>query len=220
MTIMETSDVSIRELQHYLYCPHRWGLISIDCSWAENYFVTKADLLHQRVHDPDRSYAAKGRQVLTSVAVYNDALGLYGITDCIELAPDPEGVEIRGLTGRYRLTIVEYKPTQPNEKKYNDDDLIQVFAQKLCVDSIFRCTCDGVIYYADAKKRVKLPLKKNYRQYFDEVESVLKAIRYNRQNGIIPPIKTDQKCNGCSFKEICLPHTDRSADFQKMLEDI
>ena len=82
---MEEISVSIRNIQHFLYCPHRWGLINIDCSWDENYFVTKGNMIHNRVHDPDNSYVSRTKQVLTSVRVYNDSLGIYGVTDCIEL---------------------------------------------------------------------------------------------------------------------------------------
>ncbi|MEG0894264.1 MAG: CRISPR-associated endonuclease Cas1 [Oscillospiraceae bacterium] len=39
-------QVKIRDIQHFLYCPHRWGLLNIDCAWAENYYVVKANLLH------------------------------------------------------------------------------------------------------------------------------------------------------------------------------
>ena len=217
---MEASDISIRELQHYLYCPHRWGLISIDCSWAENYFVTKADLLHRRVHDPDRSYVSKGKKVLTGVTVYNDALELYGVTDCIELTKDPAGATVPGISGKYLLTIVEYKPSSPKKKPYNEDDLMQVFAQKICVDSIFDCSCSGIIYYADVKKRILLPLKENFDSYYKKLNDVIQAIQYDRKYGIIPPIRINQRCSGCSFKEICMPRTDLNADFGKMLEDI
>lgn len=217
---MEVPDISIRDLQHYLYCPHRWGLISIDCSWAENYFVTKANLLHQRVHDPDRSYIAKGKKVLTSVTVYDDSLGLYGVTDCIELTKDPEGAVLEGIPGKYKLTIVEYKPTSPKDKPFNHEDLVQVFAQKVCVDSIFHCMCDGAIYYADTKKRVMLPLNENYSSYLQELKEILQVMQHNRQNGIIPAIRADQKCNGCSFKELCMPKTAKHTDFRKMLKDI
>ncbi len=125
-------QLSIRSVQHYLYCPHRWGLLEIDRAWAENFFVTKANLLHKRVHDPDNHYAAKGKKVFTSVPVYCDDADycLYGIVDCLEAAKTVSGVPIRGLDGQYQLCIVEYKPTQPKNKTYNEDDLMQVFAQK------------------------------------------------------------------------------------------
>ena len=83
---MITDEITIRSIQHYMYCPHRWGLMEIGRVWAENYFVTKANLMHDRVHDPDNHYTLRGRKVFTSVPVYNDMeeYNLYGVTDCIE----------------------------------------------------------------------------------------------------------------------------------------
>ena len=76
------NDISIRSVQHYLYCPHRWGLIEIDCAWAENYYVTKSDIMHERVHDAG-AYTSKGRRLYTAVKVYNDLpeYRLFGVTD-------------------------------------------------------------------------------------------------------------------------------------------
>lgn len=48
---MTEESISIRSIQHWLYCRHRWGLLEINCAWAENYYVTKANLLHRRVHE-------------------------------------------------------------------------------------------------------------------------------------------------------------------------
>ena len=86
---MRNEEITIRSIQHYMYCPHRWGLLEIDKAWAENVFVTKANLMHERVHDPDRHYTARGRKVYTSVPVYNDLeeYNLYGVTDCLEHQP-------------------------------------------------------------------------------------------------------------------------------------
>ena len=164
---MKSQEITIRSIQHYMYCPHRWGLIEINKSWGENIFVTKANLLHDRVHDPEKSYTGRGKKVYTSVPVYNDdeQYNLYGVTDCIELKKDKTGITIKDDNQRYKLTIVEYKPTKPKEKDYREDDLMQVFAQKLCVDSIFGGDCDGVLYYADVKKRISLPLKENFEKY-------------------------------------------------------
>lgn len=119
---MKENDVAIRTIQHFLYCPHRWGLVEIDCAWAENYYVTKADLMHKRVHD-NGVYRSRAKTVYTAVSVYNDLpkYRLYGVTDCIEV----------DSSGQY--AIVEYKPTKPKSSDYNYDDLMQVFAQKMVV---------------------------------------------------------------------------------------
>ena len=61
---MSIAQIAIRSIQHFMYCPHRWGLLEIDQAWAENVFVTKANLLHERVHDPNRHYSVRGKRYL------------------------------------------------------------------------------------------------------------------------------------------------------------
>lgn len=200
--------ITLRSIQHYIYCPHRWGLLEIDCDWAENYFVTKANLLHERVHNEDGNYTLRGKKVFTAVPVFNDhePYGLYGVTDCIEGTEAKDGVHILRSERQYRLCIVEYKPTKPKTEEYHYDDLMQVFAQKICVDSVFQCDSEGVIYYADVKKRVPLPLRENYAKYDRELRNLLQEMRFYLEKGIIPPIRKSQKCSGCSMKNICMPN--------------
>lgn len=194
---MIKNDIAIRSIQHYLYCPHRWGLLEIDCAWAENVFVTKANLLHNRVHNPKASYSSSGKKCYTSVSVYNDKseYNLYGVTDCIEVAENENS----------DLCIVEYKPSKPKNKDYNFDDLMQVFAQKICVDYVFNCDCDGVLYYADVKKRIRLPLKENFAEYDDILKKTLAEMRNLLCEGKIPEIIKNHNCSGCSMKDICMP---------------
>lgn len=194
---MIKDDIAIRSIQHYLYCPHRWGLLEIDCAWAENVFVTKANLLHDRVHNPKASYSSSGKKCYTSVSVYNDKseYNLYGVTDCIEVTGDE----------KCNLCIVEYKPTKPKNKDYNFDDLMQIFAQKICVDYVFNCDCDGVLYYADVKKRIRLPLKENFSEYDDILKRTLAEMRNLISKGKIPEIVKNRNCSGCSMKDICMP---------------
>lgn len=61
---MMSDEITIRSIQHYMYCPHRWGLLEIDCAWAENVFVTKANFMHERVHNPDKNYSSRGKRFL------------------------------------------------------------------------------------------------------------------------------------------------------------
>lgn len=94
------------------------------------------------------------------------------------------------------LCIVEYKPTKPKNKDYNFDDLMQVFAQKICVDFVFNCDCEGVLYYADVKKRVRLPLRENFTVYDDILKKTLAEIvhPYLKQKipfGLIPYVQSN-----------------------------
>lgn len=204
---MRNEEISIRSVQHFLYCPHRWGLIEIDKAWAENAFVTRANLLHERVHDPDRNYILRGKKVYTSVPVYNDLedYNLYGITDCLELTEAPDGVSVKGQPGKYKICIVEYKPTKPKNADYREDDFMQIFAQKICVDYVFGGDCNGIIYYADVKKRISLPLKEKFQEYDEKLKQLLKEMRSRLKSGSIPPVQKGQKCNGCSMKDMCMP---------------
>ena len=211
---MSTIEISIRSIQHYMYCPHRWGLLEIDKAWAENVFVTKANLMHNRVHDPERNYISRGKKVYTSVPVYNDLdeYNLYGVTDCLEMTEDKSGISIGGREEKYKICIVEYKPTKPKNEGYYEEDLMQVFAQKICVDYVFGGDCEAVLYYADVKKRIQLPLKDNFEVYNRKLIELLKEIRTNFEQGVIPPIRKGQKCSGCSMKDLCMPSIKKSRD--------
>lgn len=217
-----TEQIAIRSIQHYMYCPHRWGLLEIDKAWAENVFVTRANLMHERVHDPERNYTSRGKKVFTSVPVYNDkeCYELYGMTDCLELMISKNGVSVDGSKERYKIRIVEYKPTQPGNQDYREDDLMQVFAQKLCVDFVFGGDCEGAIYYTDTHKRVVLPLRENFDEYDQRLKMLLCEMREHLRQGKIPPVRKGQRCSGCSMKDLCMPSIGRIRDVRAEIEKI
>lgn len=219
---MSTVEIAIRSIQHYLYCPHRWGLLEIDKAWAENAFVTKANLMHNRVHDPERNYISRGKKVYTSVPVYNDLdeYNLYGVVDCLEMTEDKNGITIDGSKEKYNICIVEYKPTKPKNEEYHEEDLMQVFAQKICVDYVFGCDCEAVLYYADVKKRIKLPLKEHFDVYDEQLVRILKEMSMYFEQGVIPSIRKGQKCSGCSMKDLCMPSVKKVRDFESELRKI
>ena len=53
------------------------------------------------------------------------------MTDCMELHENKNGISINGSKEKYQIVIVEYKPTKPKNQEYREDDLMQVFAQKV-----------------------------------------------------------------------------------------
>lgn len=202
-----SEEIAIRAIQHYMYCPHRWGLIEIGQMWAENVYVTKADIIHKRVHEPEHRYSSRGSKVFTSVPVYNDLekYNLYGVTDCLEFFEDEKGVSINGSEKLYRVDIVEYKPTSPKNGLHREEDVMQVFAQKICVDYTFNCKSDAFIYYADTKKRIPVLFEDLYESYDEKLQGLLAEMREKISKGIIPTIRKGQKCSGCSMKDLCMP---------------
>lgn len=157
--------INIRTIQHYMYCPRRFGLLEIENAWAENVSVVLANIMHENVHSGKHQFKSNNKVVLSSVTLYNDELDLYGVADCIEFCKNKDGVPIDGLDGKYTVRLVEYKPTQPKDGSIRETDAIQVFAQKLCADYIWKCNSEGCIYYADTRKRVKMPFDEEYDRY-------------------------------------------------------
>ncbi|MGN1115505.1 MAG: CRISPR-associated protein Cas4 [Candidatus Ornithomonoglobus sp.] len=199
--------INIRTIQHYMYCPRRFGLLEINNDWAENVFVVKANIMHENVHSGKHNYKTGKKIELSSVAVYNDELDLYGITDCIEFERSKDGTVIDALDGKYNVNIIEYKPTQPRGGEIRQTDAIQVFAQKLCVDYIWNCSSSGYVYYADTRKRVKLLLNEEFDRYYNQLTALLNDMKACLESGVVPPRMKGQNCSGCSIKDVCLPQT-------------
>lgn len=219
---MSAREITIRSLQHYIYCPHRWGLCEIEGLWQENALTAGANLLHQRAHDPEKSYTSRNAKVYTSVSVYNDDedLMLYGVLDCLEAVPDKNGTALDGV--KSRLTIIEYKPTKPKGSDYNSSDLMQLFAQKLCADNVFGCNCGTAFYYADVKKRINVDFYNDgmYESCLSQLKAQLAVMREALDKRVVPRIVTGQKCSGCSMSDICIPKAGKNVTTKQQIEEL
>lgn len=202
---MNDRTINIRSIQHYMYCPRRFALLEINNDWVENAFVVKANIQHQHVHDGSHRYSDSKKIVRSEIAVYNDEADydIFGITDCIEFIKNSNGVVIKGYDDLFTLQIIEYKPKAPKNNDFNETDAIQVFAQKICADSIWNCNCNAYIYYSDTRKRVKLPFDAEYDKYDVMLKKLLSEMRNILETKSIPPSKKGQKCSGCSIADIC-----------------
>ena len=197
--------ISIRAIQHYMYCPRRFGLLEINDDWQENAFVVKRNLVHERVHSGEHSFSSKLVRAESAVQLFHDELELFGVADCIEFRPDSNAEYSPKLGGRYNITVVEYKPTRPKNSEISETDAIQVFTQKLCADSIYGVNCEGALYYTDVKRRVRLPFYDEYDRYYSLLNRLLTEIRDVLDSGIIPNRTANQKCSGCSLESVCTP---------------
>jgi len=188
-----------------MYCPRRFALLALNRDWKENAFVAKADILHEHVHDGSHSFSDKRKTVRSALTVYNDLpeYDLFGVTDCVEFIKDSSGSDIPGLTGKYRVTLVEYKPSAPKSIPYNESDAIQVFAQKLCADYVWKTDSEAYLYYSDIRKRVRLPFDTEFKKYDLLIKSLLSEMHELTEKGMIPIRKKGQKCSGCSIKDMC-----------------
>ena len=85
--------------------------------------------------------------------MYNDELGLYGVADCIEFCKNKDGVPIDGLDGGSTLSDLWNTSLHSlKDGSIRETDAIQVFAQKLCADYIWKCNSEGVHILCRYKK--------------------------------------------------------------------
>ncbi|HPG92011.1 MAG TPA: CRISPR-associated protein Cas4 [Clostridia bacterium] len=195
--------IQLRNFQHYLYCPKRWGLMNINCDWQSNAFVAFGDLIHTRVDNEKLVTVTQNKITERAVVVYNDFYKLIGKIDALELTRSQQGVFVPKYNDKFHFAIVEYKKAKPkNANDYAMDDAVQMYGQKLCVDEIFGCGAKMYLYYCDIKKRVMVKadeiLKDTFFKVYDD-------IIYALNNNVIPQKESDQHCGGCSLADVCLP---------------
>jgi len=212
--------IAIRNIQHYIYCPRRFALLEIEQDWAENVFVVRANLMHKSVHSGEHDIHSKTKTEISNVWIYNDELDIYGVADCIEFRRNKSGVYIDELSDRFNVSVVEYKPTKPKNNNISESDAIQVFAQKLCVDYIWKCNSKAYLYYSDVKKRVCLPFDEEYDKYYDMLIESIEGMNKIYETGEIPVRRTGKKCGGCSLENICIPIKKKHLKLQDEIENM
>lgn len=77
----------ISAIQHYVFCPRQWQLIHMEMEWQDNDLTALGEILHHRVDDPDLPQQREETITLRSVPLVSHRLGLYGVSDIVELTP-------------------------------------------------------------------------------------------------------------------------------------
>ena len=190
-------------IQHYMFCPRQWALIHIEQQWAENRLTTEGQLLHKNVDNP--FYRQKNGDTITlrSLHIASKRLGLYGITDAVELIPSdsPEdSITHNRYPGYWKPYPVEYKR---GHSKPDERDEVQLAAQAMCLEEMYGINIPyGALYYDEVKHRETIAisdgLRKTTQQCAKQMHDIFKS-------GIMPkPVKTSH-CRNCSLKDICMP---------------
>ena len=176
----------ISAIQHYVFCPRQWQLIHMEMEWQDNDLTALGQILHHRVDDPDLPQQRGETITLRSVPLVSHRLGLYGVSDVVELTPTEGETYLRHprYPGRWQATPVEYKRGRP--KRHNADKL-QLCAEALCLEEMYGITIPtGHLYYGETKHRLEVPLTETLRS--ELVETVREMHRLTEMGGITPPI--------------------------------
>ena len=153
---MYTEDemLMLSGIQHYKFCPRQWALIHIELLWEDNRLTTEGNILHENVDNP--FYRQKNGDVITlrSLHIASKELGLYGITDAVELIPSDsphDAITHHRYPGYWKPYPVEYKR---GRQKPDERDEVQLAAQVMCLEEMYHINIPyAALYYNEPKRR-------------------------------------------------------------------
>jgi CRISPR-associated exonuclease Cas4 len=199
----EDDMLMLSGIQHYKFCPRQWALIHIEQQWNENRLTTEGNILHKHVDDPFYRQKCGDYINLRSVNIASKELGLYGITDVIELHPTQNkknSISHSKYSGRWIPYPIEYKHGKP---KRNHIDEVQLTAQAMCLEEEYQITIyEGAFYYAEIRRRVEVSFTQELR---DIVRNCVKEMHTIYETKQIPKSKYHNYCDKCSMINICMP---------------
>lgn len=214
---MYTEDemLMLSGIQHFMFCPRQWALIHIEQQWADNKLTTEGNILHKNVDNP--FYRQKNGDTITlrSLHIASKELGLYGITDAVELIPSDSSdnaITHNRYPGYWKPYPVEYKR---GHRKPDERDEVQLAAQVMCLEEMYGINIPyGALYYNEVKHRETISitdtLRRTTRQCAKQMHDIFK-------NGTMPQAEKAPHCKNCSLKNICLPDIIRKT---KCYEDV
>ena len=208
-------------IQHYMYCPRQWALIHIEQQWDENRLTAEGQLLHQNVDNP--AYRQKNGDVITLRAVHiaSHTLGLYGITDAIELLPSDvptDTVTHPRYPGFWKPYPIEYKR---GHRKSDERDEVQLAAQVICLEEMYGIHIpEAALFYNETRHREVVTIDEHLRQLTYELSD---AMHKTFESGFTPKAEERRGCRSCSLIDICAPELTRKTSvsyyLKKMLDE-
>ena len=220
---IEDDMLMLSGIQHYMFCPRQWALIHMEQQWTENKLTIEGSILHENVDNP--FYRQKNGDTITLRSVYiaSRELGLYGISDVVELVPTDDATDAithHRYPGYWKPYPVEYKR---GHKKFNECDEVQLAAQVMCLEEMYGIHIPyAALYYNEVKHREVISISDSLRRLTQQCADQMHHIYKSHQ---LPTANKQNGCRNCSLKDVCLPETSDCARVsnylkQNLYEDI
>lgn len=205
MAYSEDDMLMLSGIQHYAFCPRQWALIHIEQTWKDNLLTTEGHIMHQNVDDPFYRQKVGDCICLRSVSIASKELGLYGISDIIELHPAADAdnaITHPRYPGYWHPYPIEYKHGKP---KRDEVDIVQLTAQAMCLEEQYGISItSGAIFYGEIRRRLEV-------EFTDEYRSLVKEYAYGMHTmfsaATVPEATAKPCCKSCSLHDICMPDT-------------
>ena len=186
-------------LQHLQFCERQWALIHIEQQWEENRLTAEGRVLHEKAHDSGTE-TRPGIRIARGLRLRSLRLGLSGQADVVEFHESLFGIELPGVNGRWQPFPVEYKRGKP---KIDECDEVQVCAQALCLEEMYRAAIPAAaLYYGQPRRRSEIALGPGLR---DRTEELCRRMQALYRASRTPAVEYGPKCDKCSLVSRCLP---------------
>jgi CRISPR-associated protein Cas1 len=194
ITAEEQPLISLSQINTFVFCNRRFYYESVEGHQVVNHHVEEGKIKHLRVHTQMKDRSEKGKSISRQQYFASPQLGVSGYVDLIEF--DGEG----------QPTPVEYKKAGSGNWL---NDQVQLCLQGMLIEESESTASGsevevafGYIYYIGSNRRRKVPFDEQLRQ--QSLDFVRQAQELMSQQKIPQPVH-DNRCNGCSLREICLP---------------
>lgn len=187
--------VPARMVNEFSYCPRLFFLEWVQARWADNLDTAEGSYHHRRVDRaqgaaplPDEGELSHARSVTLSSPRY----GVIARIDLIE----GDGGAVRPVDTK------RGRPPDTPERAW-EPERVQLCVQGLVLrDAGYTCD-EGVLYFADARRRVTVPLDD---ALITRTLELIEQLRSVAAADLPPPPLVDSpKCPRCSLVGICLP---------------
>lgn len=191
-------------IQHFAFCKRQWALIHIEQQWDENRLTVEGNWMHKNVDMPEFMTKRNDTVTLRSVPLVSRKLGLYGVSDVVEMKAATGSVDNAihhpEYDGWWHLMPVEYKRGKP---KTDERDVVQLCAQAVCLEEMYGLRIEkGSFYYGETRRREEILFTADVRSM---VMSLSGQMHELYSGGITPPPVYKSHCRSCSLMEICMP---------------
>ncbi len=190
-------------IQHFAFCKRQWALIHIEQQWDENRFTVEGNRMHKNVDMPDFITKRNDTVTLRSVPLVSRRLGLYGVSDVVEMKAAVNGdnaIRHPEYDGWWHLMPVEYKRGKPKE---DERDIVQLCAQALCLEEMYGVHIEkGYFYYGETRRREEINFSIAIRNLVNDMAAQMHEL-YDTGATPLPVYKSH--CRSCSLTEICMP---------------
>jgi CRISPR-associated protein Cas1 len=207
-----------RNVAEYAYCPRLFYLMQVEGVFLPSADTEKGNAVHRRVDRPSaqedadnivREEDQQRPRAVRSLALSSERLGLTATLDLAEITGN-DAVPVEYRKGHPMRAVLAPPPDDPDDAVNQPvsgpapwaADKVQVGLQVLLLEDAGYRVNRAVLYYAEEKLRLDLPVDEALKT---GAIAVLAAAKLCAQGSRPPPLVNDAKCPRCSLQPICLP---------------